>query len=102
MSAYRYEIRTAPGCCAGPDRPVHSRHRTLEAAVLVARRSDRVVVEPCGASVVLYHARSQQPTRYGYGLYGGPDTRPLAECVAEAREAEMAWRGASSTGAERT
>ena len=88
MSAYPYEVVLAPGCYRGPSAPVVSRHRTLEAAVRQARRSDRWRVEPAARSVCLYQAQSHQPTRWGYGLYGGADTRTLREALRLAREAE--------------
>lgn len=87
-----YEIRTAPGCYRGPDAPLVSEHRSLAAAVRAARKNDRVRVEPGTSSVCLYQAKSKQPTKYGYGLYGGADTRPFAECLAEAEANERAWR----------
>ena len=93
MSRYAYEVVVAPGCHREPFSPVVSRHRTLEAAVRKARRSDRLAVESSARSGVIYRAQSQQPTRWGYGCYGGPDTRSLRECLAEARACE---RGATS------
>ncbi len=41
-------------------------------------------------SICLYHADSEQPTPYGYGLYGGADTRSLSEAlrIAARREHE--------------
>lgn len=88
MNRHRYEVVIAPGCHSRPIAPVVSRHRTLEAAVRAARRSDRVRVEPADRSVCLYQAQSHQPTRWGYGLYGGADTRTLREALRLAREAE--------------
>jgi len=87
-----YEVVVAPGCHDRPIAPVISRHRTLRGAVRSARRSDRLQVEPATSSVCLYRAKSRQPTQHGYGAYGGPDTRPLAVCYAEAEAAEAAWR----------
>lgn len=84
----QFEVVAAPGCHREPIAPVVSRHRTLAAAVRAARRSDRLRVEPACSSVCLYQAVSRQPTKHGYGLYGGPDARPFYECL---REAEAAW-----------
>ncbi len=88
----RYEVVVAPGCHRQPVAPVVSRHRTLRAAVIAARRSDRLRVEPADRSVCLYQADSAQPTPYGYGLYGGADTRRLSEAlrIAQRAEAELA------------
>lgn len=89
--SYRYHVVVAPGCHGRPFAPVASRHRTLRAAVIAARRSDRLRVEPADRAVCLYQATSAQPTRYGYGLYGGSDTITLAEAlsIAERREAAL-------------
>jgi len=89
--AYPYEVRVAPGCHGRPVAPLVSRHRTLRAAVARARRSDRVMVESAKSTTCLYRAQSRQPTAHGYGCYGGGDTRPLRECLAEALEAERVW-----------
>ncbi|MGL5362850.1 MAG: hypothetical protein ACRDBH_08220 [Bosea sp. (in: a-proteobacteria)] len=89
-SAIRYHVVAAPGCHGRPFAPVVSRHRTLRAAVCAARRSDRLRVEPADRSVCLYQATSAQPTRYGYGLYGGADTLTLAEALRIAQRREGA------------
>lgn len=86
--SYPYEVVLAPGCYGGPSAPVVSRHRSLEAAVRQARRSDRWRVEPATNSVCLYQAQSRQPTRWGYGLFGESDTRTLREALRMARAAE--------------
>lgn len=83
-----YEVRIAPGCCRG-DRPVLSRHRTLDAAVRAARRSDRTVVERSDSEVVIYHAQARQPhPQLGWGLHGGRDTRDLDTALSMARAAD--------------
>ena len=91
MSAYRYHVVEAPGCHGRPTAPVVSRHRTLRAAVREARSSDRLRVELADRAVCLYQATSAQPTRYGYGLYGGVDTLTLAEAlrIAQRREENL-------------
>jgi len=84
---YPFVVVVAEGCYRGPDAPMVSRHRTLRAAVIAARRSDRTRVERADRGGCLFQARSQQPTRWGYGLYGMGDTRPVRVCLAEAERA---------------
>ncbi len=56
---YAYEVVIAPGCHSQPIAPVVSRHCTLRAAVIAARRSDRLRVEPADRAVCLYQARAR-------------------------------------------
>lgn len=88
MARHLYEVVMAAGCHRDSTPPVVSRHRSLAAAVRRARRSDRLAVEPADSAVTIYRAQSQQPTKYGFGCYGGADTRPFAVCLAEAVAAE--------------
>lgn len=85
---FKYHVVLAAGCHGQTENPIVSRHKTLEAAVRKARRSDRLAVEPADSYRTLYRAQSKQPTQCGWGCYGGPDTRSLRECVAEARRNE--------------
>ena len=41
---FPYQVELAPGCYKGPDAPVASRHRTLDAALKAARKSDRLAI----------------------------------------------------------
>lgn len=87
MAQYPYEVRIAPGCYSGPEAPLVSQHVTLEEAVAVARRSNRLVVELSTAHGTVWRATQYRRSRHGDGLYGQPDVRPLRECVREAYQA---------------
>lgn len=66
----------APGCHGGPTPigPVVSRHRSLDAAIRAARKSDRLVVlaldEGYAAGPVLFQAAQQDHPQLGSGRYG--------------------------------
>jgi hypothetical protein len=85
-NTFPFEVRLRPGCHNKPNAPVVSRHRTLEAAVRAARRSDRLQVERSNAHGCVWHAPKRR-SKYGEGLYGTgpqPGEPSLAECVREA------------------
>lgn len=86
---YPFEVRLRPGCYAGPDAPLVSRHRTLAAAVRQARRSDRWQVERSDRHGCIW-AAEPRPSPYGPGLYGMPRRRgepSLRACIAAAERA---------------
>lgn len=83
---YPWRVVIRPGCHARPTAPLISRHRTLEAAVRAARRSDRLAVQHVDHGIV-WSCTSRQPTRHGYGRYGGRSTRSLREDLAAAAHA---------------
>jgi|GEM_PF-4805157 len=88
---YPYEVTERPGCHGKPRNPVVSRHRTLEAAVRAARKSDRLQVESVDSSTPLYAPPRRDHPRYGAGCYGQPARRgepTVAEAVREARKIE--------------
>ena len=92
MSRYPYEVCVAPGCHGEPSNPVVSRHRTLRAAIVRARRSDRLQVEMAVGGRVLYLPPQRNSTTCGAGRYGAGPQRgepSLDECVALARAAEV-------------
>ena len=90
-----FEVRLRPGCFRGPGPgPLISRHRSLEAAVAKARKSDRWQVET-SASFTCIWAAEERRGPLGPGLYGlGPrrGEPSLAACVEQARAALRAAR----------
>lgn len=86
---HAFEVVVAPGCHGQTLTPVVSRHRTLSGAVRTAIKSDRVRVEPASSTVCLFQACSKQPTKYGYGLYGGAHVGTFRAALASA---EATWR----------
>lgn len=89
---HKYEVVIAPGCHGKVFAPVVSRHRSLAAAVRQAMKSDRVEVQPTDSHVTLFRAQSKQPTRWGYGCYGGRHQGAFREALKEAQAAESAYR----------
>lgn len=62
-----YTVTLAPGCYTSIDAPVVSRHRTWEAALNAASRSDRLVAEGPRRSAGI---PPQGDPRLGRGRYG--------------------------------
>lgn len=71
-----YVVTLAPGCYSGPDAPVVSRHRTWDAALMAASKSDRLCAEGPhrSASIPAQGDKRLGAGRLGNGLAGSART----------------------------